>query len=55
MSGDRADSVEPAEGRGYWDEDPDYPSVDWMYQVVNGHTRRGYWEWVSSENGASDS
>jgi len=31
----------------YWDDDPDYPSADWRYEVVNGDTRRSYWEWVA--------
>ena len=33
----------------YWnDEDPDYPASDWQYEVANGDTRRGYWEWVEA-------
>jgi hypothetical protein len=31
---------------GYWGECPAYPVVDWLYEVNNGDTRRGYWEWV---------
>jgi hypothetical protein len=30
----------------YWEEDPDYPVADWKYEVANGNTRMGYWEWV---------
>ena len=29
-----------------WKEDPFYPMSDWQYEVVNGDTLRGYWEWV---------
>ena len=31
---------------GYWGEHPEYPVVDWLYEVNNGDTRRGYWAWV---------
>jgi hypothetical protein len=30
----------------YWEDDPIYPSEDWRYEVINGDTRVGYWEWV---------
>lgn len=33
---------------GSWREHPDYPWRDWVYQVSNGDTHAGYWEWVSS-------
>jgi len=29
-----------------WRDDPTYPPSDWHYQVANGDTRRGYWDWV---------
>ncbi|WP_262267265.1 MULTISPECIES: hypothetical protein [Microvirga] len=32
-----------------WDDHPDYPSEDWKYEVENGDTRRGYWDWVASK------
>ena len=32
---------------GYWGEHPDYPHSDWKYEVDNGDTREGYWEWVA--------
>jgi len=33
---------------GYWEGDhPDYPVTDWQYEVSNGDTRQGYWEWVA--------
>lgn len=34
---------------GVWGEHPAYPVKDWRYQVANGDTRQGYWEWVVSE------
>lgn len=32
-----------------WAEDPDYPRVDWQYEVANGDTMQGYAEWVVSQ------
>jgi hypothetical protein len=30
----------------YWqDEYPEYPVCDWQYEVAEGNTRLGYWEW----------
>lgn len=34
---------------GYWSEHPDFPSSDWRYEVENGDTRQGYWQWVESK------
>jgi hypothetical protein len=34
---------------GSWGEHPDYPVVDWQYEVANGDTRQGYWDWVENE------
>ncbi len=31
---------------GTWAAHPDYPMADWGYEVANGDTRLGYWEWV---------
>lgn len=42
------------EGMGYWDEYETYPVADWQYEVANGDTRSGYWDWVKrkiDENG----
>ena len=37
----------PPEGLDYWkDQDFDFPISDWQYEVANGETRLGYWEWV---------
>lgn len=37
----------------YWSEDPTYPVGEWMYEVQNGDTRRGYWEWVEASRAAN--
>lgn len=26
---------------------PDFPKADWQYEVANGDTNRGYWEWLA--------
>ena len=31
---------------GYWGEDPNHPVDDWKFEVANGDTRLGYWEWM---------
>jgi len=31
-----------------WGAHPKYPVWDWQYEVANGDTRLGYWEWVLS-------
>ncbi len=38
--------------RGYWIEHPKYPASNWQYEVANGDTRLGYWEWASAQEGA---
>lgn len=32
----------------YWGEDDKHPLNDWKYEVENGDTRAGYWQWVKS-------
>lgn len=32
----------------YWGDDHNHPVSDWMYEVQNGDTRSGYWQWVES-------
>src|SRR3954452_4769817 len=32
-----------------WDDHPDFASEDWKYEVENGDTRRGYWDWVAAK------
>jgi hypothetical protein len=29
-----------------WGEDPDWPREDWHYEVANGDTNLGYWQWA---------
>ena len=33
---------------GVWGNHPKYPPKDWTYEVDNGDTRAGYWDWVIS-------
>ncbi len=34
---------------GYWKGAPEFPLEDWQYEVANNDTRRGYWEWITSQ------
>ncbi|MBU1249087.1 MAG: hypothetical protein KKB70_10345, partial [Proteobacteria bacterium] len=34
------------EENGNWSEFPGYPIENWRYEVENGDTTLGYWEWV---------
>lgn len=43
-----ADALAQAYG-GRWGAHPRHPVNDWIYQVANGDTRQGYWDWVASE------
>jgi hypothetical protein len=46
-------NVKAATGKiSYWEDDPEYPSVDWKYEVTLGNTRLGYHEWVGHERDA---
>jgi len=31
---------------GIWGDLPGHPAEDWRYEVANGDTRLGYWDWV---------
>lgn len=42
------------EQEDYWGEDDQYPLSDWMYEVQNGDTRAGYWQWVESQKEQDD-
>lgn len=33
---------------GHWGEHPDHSASDWSFEVSNGDTRVGYWEWVAN-------
>jgi len=32
---------------GYWGYHSIYTVADWVYEVDNGDTRQGYWDWVA--------
>lgn len=34
---------------GHWGAHADYPVEDWQYEVANGDTRLGYWDWVTNK------
>jgi len=33
-----------------WDDHPNQPVDDWIYEVSNGDTRLGYWDWARSQD-----
>ena len=36
----------------HWEDDHEFPSEDWKYEVANGDTRLGYREWVEHQRDA---
>jgi len=36
-----------------WAEHPEHPVSDWQYEVSNGDTRLGYWDWLVERTGDS--
>ena len=42
-----ADVVADQHG-GVWGEHPGHPVADWQYEIANGDTRSGYWDWVAN-------
>jgi hypothetical protein len=34
---------------GPWGEHSRHPARDWQYEVANGDTRLGYWDWVAAK------
>jgi (p)ppGpp synthase/HD superfamily hydrolase len=34
---------------GYWKEHEKYTTHKWQYEIRNGNTRAGYWEWVNHQ------
>ena len=36
----------------HWEDDPEFPVEDWKYEVANGDTRLGYFEWVEHQRDA---
>lgn len=45
------DDNSPLPGYDYWDIYPDVPIESWLYEVANGDTRVGYWEYVKRVQG----
>ena len=43
------DFINPEDARDTWAEDPDFPRKDWVWDVSEGNTYRGYWDWVTSK------
>lgn len=37
-----------------WDENPDFPKVDWQYEVANGDTTLGYQTWAQHKQEIAD-
>lgn len=40
------DNNKPLKGHSYWGQSKKFPVKDWQYEVANGDTRHGYWDWV---------
>lgn len=36
-----------------WADDPDHPRELWQYEVGNGETTLGYWDWVQHQKEAT--
>ena len=56
IAGDRKDLIDTNEqakvGEGkisHWEDDPEFPSEDWRYEVANGDTRLGYHQWIKQQ------
>jgi len=56
VAGDRKDLIDTNEQAkvgaakiSHWEDDPEFPSGDWKYEVANGDTRLGYLEWVKQK------
>jgi hypothetical protein len=39
---------------GYWTDHPEFPVKDWQYEVANGDTRQGYWQWVADRTAEAE-
>ena len=47
---DLAEAPKPALGHiPHWEDDAEFPSEDWRYEVANGDTRLGYREWIERQ------
>jgi hypothetical protein len=42
----RRDGEQPS----HWEEDSEFPAMDWKYEVANDDTRQGYREWVNHKH-----
>ena len=40
--------------RDPWGSDPKYPREYWQYEVNNGDTSLGYWDWVDNQYDLAD-
>jgi hypothetical protein len=38
----------PTRLASHWDENPDHPVEDWVWEVINGDTRIGYMAWIAA-------
>ena len=43
------DNNDPVPPYNYWDDHPNFPSIDWRHETSNNYTRQGYWEWVKGK------
>ena len=43
----------PRKTEDVWADDPDHPRELWQYEVGNGETTLGYWDWVQHQREAS--
>jgi len=43
----KAAPIDREQHGGVWGEHPAHPVSDWQYEVANGDTRLGYWEWAA--------
>ncbi len=41
------ESVEAMRRADAWGQNPDWTRNDWQFEVANGETQLGYWQWVS--------
>jgi hypothetical protein len=54
IAGDRKDRIDTNEQskvvptKTHWEDDSEFPSEDWKFEVANGDTRLGYRDWVSA-------
>ena len=53
IAGGQSDLMEQAKAVpakiSYWEDDPEFPVEDWKFEVANGDTRLGYYEWVGQK------